>query len=46
MAAQINLDLDTLRTFAVAHDFGGFAQAVEQLRAAYHSSASGGADSL
>jgi DNA-binding transcriptional LysR family regulator len=31
MAARINLDLDTLRTFAVAHDCGGLAQAAEQL---------------
>jgi DNA-binding transcriptional LysR family regulator len=31
MAARINLDLDTLRTFAVAHDLGGLAQAAEQL---------------
>ena len=27
MEARINLDLDTLRTFAVAHDLGGLAQA-------------------
>ena len=31
MAARINLDLDTLRTFAVAHDLGGLAQAAERL---------------
>jgi DNA-binding transcriptional LysR family regulator len=31
MAARINLDLDTLRTFVVAHDFGGLSQAAEQL---------------
>jgi DNA-binding transcriptional LysR family regulator len=31
MAARINLDLDTLRTFAVARDFKGLAQAAEQL---------------
>ena len=31
MATRINLDLDTLRTFAVAHDLGGLAQAAEQL---------------
>ena len=31
MAARINLDLDTLRTLAVAHDRGGLAQAAEHL---------------
>jgi DNA-binding transcriptional LysR family regulator len=31
MAARINLDLDTLRTLAVAHDLGGLAQAAEHL---------------
>jgi DNA-binding transcriptional LysR family regulator len=31
MAPRINLDLDTLRTLAVAHDRGGFAQAAEHL---------------
>ena len=31
MTAQKNLDLDTLRTLAVAHDRGGLAQAAEQL---------------
>jgi DNA-binding transcriptional LysR family regulator len=31
MALHINLDLDTLRTFAVAHDLGGLAQAAERL---------------
>jgi DNA-binding transcriptional LysR family regulator len=31
MAARINLDLDTLRTLAVAHDHGGLAQAAEHL---------------
>jgi DNA-binding transcriptional LysR family regulator len=31
MAARINLDLDTLRTLAVAHDRGGLAQAAEDL---------------
>jgi DNA-binding transcriptional LysR family regulator len=31
MPARINLDLDTLRTLAVAHDRGGFAQAAEHL---------------
>ena len=31
MAARTNLDLDTLRTLAVAHDRGGLAQAAEQL---------------
>jgi len=31
MSAPINLDLDTLRTFAVAHELGGLAQAAERL---------------
>jgi len=31
MAARINLDLDTLRTLAVAYDRGGLAQAAEHL---------------
>jgi DNA-binding transcriptional LysR family regulator len=31
MKVPINLDLDTLRTFAVAHDLGGLAQAAERL---------------
>lgn len=31
MTARINLDLDTLRTLAVAHDCGGLAKAAEQL---------------
>jgi DNA-binding transcriptional LysR family regulator len=31
MAARINLDLDTLRTLAVAHDRGGLAQAADHL---------------
>ena len=31
MAAQMNLDLDTLRTLAVAYDRGSLAQAAEQL---------------
>jgi DNA-binding transcriptional LysR family regulator len=31
MAARINLDLDTLRTFVVAHDLGGLAQAAARL---------------
>lgn len=31
MATRNNLDLDTLRTFAVAHDLGGLAQAAEHL---------------
>jgi len=31
MAARINLDLDTLRTLAVAYDCGGLAQAAEHL---------------
>lgn len=31
MAARINLDLDILRTLAVAHDCGGLAQAAERL---------------
>lgn len=31
MATLTNLDLDTLRTFAVAHDLGGLAQAAERL---------------
>jgi DNA-binding transcriptional LysR family regulator len=31
MAARINLDLDILRTLAVAHDRGGLAQAAEHL---------------
>jgi DNA-binding transcriptional LysR family regulator len=31
MAARINLDLDTLRALAIAHDRGGLAQAAEHL---------------
>ncbi len=31
MATRINLDLDTLRTLAVAHDLGGLAQAAHSL---------------
>src|SRR5215472_16472930 len=31
MATHINLDLDTLRTFSVAHDLGGLARAAERL---------------
>jgi DNA-binding transcriptional LysR family regulator len=31
MPVRINLDLDTLRTFSVAHDVGSLAQAAEQL---------------
>ena len=31
MSAPINLDLDTLRTLAVAHELGGLAQAAERL---------------
>jgi DNA-binding transcriptional LysR family regulator len=31
MATRTNLDLDTLRTFSVAHDLGGLAQAAEHL---------------
>jgi DNA-binding transcriptional LysR family regulator len=31
MSLPINLDLDTLRTFAVAHELGGLAQAAERL---------------
>src|SRR3984893_15403103 len=31
MAARLNLDLDTLRTLALAHDRGGQAQAAEHL---------------
>lgn len=31
MATRINLDLDTLRTFSVAHDLAGLAQAAEHL---------------
>src|SRR5215472_264645 len=31
MAGRTNLDLDTLRTLAVAHDRGGLAQAAEHL---------------
>lgn len=31
MAARINLDLDTLRTLAVAHDLGSLGQAAEEL---------------
>jgi DNA-binding transcriptional LysR family regulator len=31
MLTQTNLDLDTLRTFSVAHDLGGLAQAAEAL---------------
>ena len=31
MAARLNLDLDTLRTLALAHDRGGLAQAAEHL---------------
>lgn len=31
MSVRINLDLDTLRTFSVAHELGSLAQAAEQL---------------
>src|ERR1700738_1648286 len=31
MPTLTNLDLDTLRTFSVAHDLGGLAQAAERL---------------
>jgi DNA-binding transcriptional LysR family regulator len=31
MSARINLDLDTLRTFSVAHELGSLAKAAEQL---------------